>query len=739
MTRADDVVLMSRRAFLAAGALTVTFAIFPPALGQVGAANASLNKYPWLDAWIQVSADGRVTVCTGKVELGTGIRTALTQVAAEELDVPAARIELITADTWRTPDEGLTAGSHTLMVSGTAIQNAAANVRMLLLRAAADTWKVDVATVTTTGAAQVRNVTGQLMSYGELAQALSLHIAAVPNVPLRDPAHYRTMGTSLPRLDIPAKLTGGRAFLQDIRMPGMLHARIVRGPSEGTRLVAPDIASVQVLPEVFRVIRNGNFLAVVAEQEWAAIQAMRELQNGAFARLAAPLPNGDWVSTLKNRPAQDIVILDTNEPVDAVVHTVRARYSRPWLSHGSIGPSCGLALFHDGLMTVWTHSQGTFELQRFVAELVHLPPDKVHAIHAEGAGCYGQNGADDAAADAAVIARAIPGRPIRLQWMREQEFGWEPLGPAMVTELEVSLDAQNRIIAWRHDIWSNRHNDRPATAGRTWAGSEVEPSFPPQLGKPIPMPEGDASRNSNPLYSLANVHVTFHYLPEMLMRVSSLRSLGAHLNVFSIESMFDELASAGGVDPLALRLTHMKEERARAVMQTAAERFGWSHRPRGDGRRGCGFAFARYKNIGAYCAVVLEIEVERETGAIAIPRVVAAIDSGQAVNPDGIRNQVEGGIIQSLSWTSREAIRFDATRRTSFDWSSYSIIRFSDVPQTIEVHIINRPGSPFLGTGEAAQGPAGAALANALADATGIRLRDLPLSPRRVKAAIGVT
>jgi nicotinate dehydrogenase subunit B len=732
-------VLMSRRAFLAAGALTVTFAIFPPALGQVGAANASLNKYPWLDAWIQVSADGRVTVCTGKVELGTGIRTALTQVAAEELDVPAARIELITADTWRTPDEGLTAGSHTLMVSGTAIQNAAANVRMLLLRAAADAWKVDVATVTTTGAAQVRNVTGQLMSYGELAQALSLHIAAVPNVPLRDPAHYRTMGTSLPRLDIPVKLTGGRAFLQDIRMPGMLHARIVRGPSEGTRLVAPDIASVQVLPEVFRVIRNGNFLAVVAEQEWAAIQAMRELQNGAFARLAAPLPSGDWVSTLKNRPAQDIVILDANEPVDAVVHTVRARYSRPWLSHGSIGPSCGLALFHDGLMTVWTHSQGTFELQRFVAELVHLPPDKVHAIHAEGAGCYGQNGADDAAADAAVIARAIPGRPIRLQWMREQEFGWEPLGPAMVTELEASLDAQNRIIAWRHDIWSNRHNDRPATAGRTWAGSEVEPSFPPQLGKPIPMPEGDASRNSNPLYSLANVHVTFHYLPEMLMRVSSLRSLGAHLNVFSIESMFDELASAGGVDPLALRLTHMKEERARAVMQTAAERFGWSHRPRGDGRRGCGFAFARYKNIGAYCAVVLEIEVERETGAIAIPRVVAAIDSGQAVNPDGIRNQVEGGIIQSLSWTSREAIRFDATRRTSFDWSSYPIIRFSDVPQTIEVHIINCPGSPFLGTGEAAQGPAGAALANALADATGIRLRDLPLSPHRVKAAIGVT
>jgi nicotinate dehydrogenase subunit B len=739
MTRPEDVVLMSRRAFLTVGALTVTFALVPSAFGQEGAANESLKKYPWLDAWIQVGADGRVTVCTGKVELGTGIRTALIQVAAEELDAPAARIELITADTWRTPDEGFTAGSHTLMVSGTAIQNAAANVRVLFLRTAADAWKVDVATVTTTGDAQVRNLSGRLMSYGELAQRLSLHVAAIPNVPLRDPAHYRTMGTSLPRVDIPAKLSGGRAFLQDMRLPGMLHARVVRGPSEGTRLVAPDIASVQARAGVFRVIHKGNFIAVTAEQEWAAIQAMRELQKGEFARVAAPLPGGDWMSTLKNGPAQDIIILNTSEPVDAAVHTVRARYSRPWLCHGSIGPSCGLALFQDGLMTVWTHSQGTFELQRFVAELLRLPLDKVRAIHVEGAGCYGQNGADDAAADAAVIAQAIPGHPIRLQWMREQEFGWEPLGPAMVTEFEASLDAQNQIIGWRHDIWSNRHNDRPATAGRTWAGSEVEPPFPPQSGKPIPMPEGDASRNSNPLYALANVRVTFHYLPEMLMRVSALRSLGAHLNVFSIESMIDELASSGGVDPLALRLAHMADERARAVMQTTAERFGWSHRRRGDGRRGCGFAFARYKNIGAYCALALEIEVERETGAIAIARVVAAVDSGQVVSPDGIRNQVEGGIIQSLSWTSREAVRFDATRRTSFDWSSYPILRFSDVPRAIEVHIINRPGSPFLGTGEAAQGPAGAALANALADATGIRLRDLPLSPRRVKAAIGVT
>lgn len=252
------------------------------------------------------------------------------------------------------------------------------------------------------------------------------------------------------------------------------------------------------------------------------------------------------------------------------------------------------------------------------------------------------------------------------------------------------------------------------------------------------MPEGDGDRNSNPLYDLPNMQVLYHFLKDMPLRVSAIRSLGAHLNVFSIESMFDELAKSGGVDPLALRLAHMKDERARAVMEMAADRFGWPNRPRGDGRRGCGIAFARYKNLGAYCAVMMEVEVERETGHIAVRRAVAAVDSGQAVNPDGIRNQIEGAIVQAVSWTMREAVTFDATHRTSFDWSTYPILRFPDIPDAVEVHVINQPGMPFLGTAEAGQGPAAAALANAFADATGIRLRDMPLSPERVKAAIGV-
>jgi nicotinate dehydrogenase subunit B len=745
MMRTQTSIELTRRAFLAVGALTVSFTLTPRAFGAVAKAAVASNSEtgdikstPWLDAWIRVAADGQVTVFTGKVELGQGIRTALIQIAAEELDIEPGALELITADTWRTPDEGLTVGSHSMQDSGTAIQRAAASVRLLLTEAAAKTWNIAPSGVTTTGNGRLRSRDGRVKSYGEVARTLSLHVKVNPTAPLRDPTQFRTIGREMPRVDIPAKLTGGGAFLQDVRLPGMLHARVVRGPSFGTRLTSVDVASVQAWPGVTKVIQNGNFIAVVAEREWLAILAQRELQKSDYAATASQ-PAGDIVPKLKSLPAQDILVLDTHDSVAPAVRTLMARYTRPWLAHGSIGPSCAVALFENEVMTVYTHSQGTFQVHRVVAELLSLPQEKVHAIHREGAGCYGQNGADDAAAEAAFIANALPGRPIRLQWMREQEFGWEPLGPGMVTELEASLDAENRIVRWRHEIWSNRHNDRPDTAGGTFVGREVQPPFPPQNGSPIPMPEGDAHRNSNPLYTLSNMLVVYHYLPDMLTRCSSLRSLGAHMNIFSIESMFDELAKAADIDPLTLRLSHMNDERARAVMQASTNRFGWSQRSPGDGRRGCGMAFARYKNEGAYCAVVMEVEVQRDTGRVAVRRAVVAVDSGQVINPDGIRNQIEGGLIQSLSWTNRETATFDATKRTSFDWSTYPILRFPEIPDSIEVQIINRAGMPFLGTAEAVQGPTAAALANALADATGMRLRDIPLSPERVRAAIGVT
>lgn len=753
---------LSRRGLLSGGGLLVAFALAPRILGApsaraqmagggeggegpaVVAANlkGSLKTHPILDAWIRLDPTGRVTVFTGKAELGQGIRSALIQVAAEELDIPPAAIDMITADTGRTPDEGLTAGSHSMQDSGTAIQNAAANVRLLLRRNAAALWGVAVDAVTTSGDGRLHGPDGRSLSYGQVAATLSLHVTAVPDAPLRDPAQFRTMGREVPRVDIPAKLTGGVAYVHDLRLPGMLHARVVRGPSVGTRLQAPDIAAVEAMDGVVKVVRRGQFTAVVAKREWTAVTALRRLQDTGFERTAAPLPTGTVDAVLRSLPHRDIPILDTHGAAGAPapVRTVSARYSRPWISHGSIGPSCAVALYDaDGVMTVWTHSQGVFDVHRVVAELLGLPADKVRAIHAEGAGCYGQNGADDVAAEAALIAQALPGTPIRLQWMREQEHGWEPLGPAMTTALSAALDADNRIVAWRHEVWSNPHNNRPVGAGGVLVGGEVDPPFPAPEGKPIPMPEGDGSRNSNPLYALPDMSVMYHFIKDMPLRVSALRSLGAHLNVFSIESMFDELAGAGGVDPLALRLAHMADERARAVMETAAERFGWRDRARGDGRRGCGMAFARYKNLGAYCAVMMEIEVERETGRITVRRVVAAVDSGQPVSPDGIRNQIEGAIVQSLSWSGHEAVTFDARHRTSFDWSTYPILRFADAPDAIEVHIVPRPGAPFLGTAEAGQGPTAAALANALADATGVRLRDMPLRAERVKAALTPT
>ena len=742
--------ILRRRSFLSLGAVIVNFSLRGTAWAQLsgggegGAGPAvvapslagDLKTHPRLDSWIRIDSQGHITVFTGKAELGQGIRTALIQVAAEELDVPPLEIELVTADTASTPDEGLTAGSHSMQDSGRAIQNAGANVRALLIGQAAKSMGIEASALDTNGMGAVIAKDGRKLGYGFLADKLSLAVDALPDVPLRDPRLYRTMGKSLPRVDIRAKLTGGEAYVQDMRLPLMLHARVIRGPSYGTSLTHPDVVAAARIPGVVKIVHSGGFMAVVAEAEWTAIRAMRLIQRSDFSRPGAPIPLQGARSVLKSLPTREIQILKVAEPVDPAKTTLSASYSRPWLHHGSIGPSCAVAAFQDGLMTVYSHSQGIFDVRRVVSDLCRLPLEKVHGIHVPGSGCYGQNGADDVAADAALIALAMPGRPIRLQWMREQEQGWEPLGPGMVTEVSASLDSQHRIVDWRYAVWSNPHNNRPVGAGGVIAGQEVVPAFAVPEGKPIPMPEGDGSRNSNPLYDFPRMDVRYHFAKDMPIRVSALRSLGAHLNVFSIESMLDELARNAAIDPLAMRLAHMRDERARAVMKTGASRFGWATRHAGDGRRGCGMAFARYKNIGAYCAVFLEIQVDRDSGAVRVRRAVAAVDCGTGVSPDGIRNQIEGGLLQSLSWTMREQARFEATHRRSLDWSEYPIHRFQDVPDSVEVHIVERPGLPFLGTAEAAQGPAAAALANALADATGARLRDMPLSAERVREAL---
>jgi CO/xanthine dehydrogenase Mo-binding subunit len=475
----------------------------------------------------------------------------------------------------------------------------------------------------------------------------------------------------------------------------------------------------------------------VAEREWTAIEALRRLQQAPWRRLGEPLPAGDPEGSLRGA-SQDEVIQDVSGAAAPTAKTVSARYSRPWLMHGAIGPSCAVALFQDGQLTVWSHTQGAFPLRGAIAQLVKMTPDKVRVVHMEGSGCYGHNGADDVAADAALCALALPGRPVRVQWMREQEHGWEPLGCTQAVEASGGVDASGRICDWRFDIFSHSHNGRPVTAGGLLAGLEVDPPFPAQTPRPIPMPEGGGDRNGIPLYVLPKSRVVSRFIKAAPLRASALRSLGAHLNVFALESFMDELALAAGADPVAFRLAHLQDDRARAVIQLCAERFGWAGRAKGDGRRGAGFAFARYKNLATYCAVALEAEVEHETGEVRVGRVVAAVDSGDVVNPDGLKNQTEGGIVQALSWTMFEEVTFDAAHQTSFDWSAYPIARFKDVPASVAVHVLNRPGTPFLGAGEAAQGPASAALANAVFDGCGARIRDLPISAEKIKAAVGV-
>ncbi len=735
---------LTRRTFVATGgALIVSFAMSRSALAQAAQQPVklpgSLDKTPYLDSWIGIDGNGAVTVFTGKAELGQGIMTALIQCAAEELDVDPKVVTIVTADTERTANEGYTAGSHSMQDSGTAILNAAAQVRAILIELAANQLNLPTDQLQAKTGAIVAN-DGRSVAYKDLVIGQALHRTAQPQSPLKDSKSFTVIGKSTQRVDIPGKVTGAPMYVQDLRPEGMLHARVVRPPNYGAELVSVDVAAVEKLPGVIQVVRNGNFLAVAAQREFQAIEAMNLLAATAQWRKIAALPDEATVHQFLMRlPTQDQTIVNKGNPAEQGAHVLRASYSRPYLSHGSIGPSCAVALYQADKLTVWTHSQGVFPLRDTLAKMLGMTPAQVHCIQTEGAGCYGHNAADDAAADAALVARAIPGRPIRLQWMREQEMGWEPFGPAMSSSVTGALDDQGKIVSWTYEVWSNTHSTRPAgPPGNLLAAQYLAKPFMPPPPKEIPMPEGGGDRNAIPIYAIPNAHVVDHFIPQMPLRVSALRGLGAYLNVFAIESFMDELADAAKADPVEFRLRHLTDPRARDVINKAAQEFGWKKddkRPRGRGR---GFAFAQYKNLATYCAVALEVDVEHESGEVRLGRVVSAVDSGQAVNPDGIRNQIEGAIVQSASWTLYEMVTFSRTDITSRDWSSYPILRFPNAPASVAVHVIDRPGEKFLGAGEAGQGPAAAAIANAIADATGARLRDLPLTATRIKQAIGV-
>jgi CO/xanthine dehydrogenase Mo-binding subunit len=705
----------------------------------------SLARNPDLDTWIRIERDGSVTVFTGKVEIGQGLRSAIARIAAEELDVELSQVRVHTADTAEGPDEFLTAGSMSVEHSGSAVRLAAAEARQVLLEAAAERLSASLAQlVVEAGVVRVRGAaTG--VSYGELFGDRRFERKITGEGSAKPPGSYRIVGKPGPRIDLEAKLTGG-AFLHDLHPPGMLFGRVVRPPGPAARLASVDLESVRSLRGVVAVVRDGSFLGLVAEREEQAVWARERLRDAATWSETPSLPAGrDLVDWMLEQPRESYaVVAGTAEdrapephapPANAAV-SLGARYARPYLMHASIGPSAALAELRDGRLTVWTHSQGIGFARDAIAQVLEMPRDAVRLVHADGAGCYGHNGADDAALDAALLARAVPGRPVMLQWMRDDEHCFEPYGPAMVVDLHGSLDASGNVIDWSHEVLSQTHVGRPIpgqAGSRLLAAWHLDPPHERPAPKPRFGPEVGIHRNAWPGYAFARTRVVKHLIRSEPLRTSSLRGLGAFANVFAIESFMDELAHAARVDPLDFRLRHLEDERARAVLQAAAEAAGWPGVKAGG--RALGLAYGRYTNSKAYAAVVVDLEVE-DSGAIRLHRAVLAADAGQVIDPQGLANQLEGGFVQAASWTLFEEVRFDSTRVTSRDWDGYPILGFADVPD-VETVLLDRPEDRPLGAGEATQGPTPAAIANAVFRATGRRLRRTPFGPERVRASAG--
>jgi len=690
----------------------------------------SLKTNPRLDCWLQFNSDRTVTVRSGKVELGQGIVTAIAQIAAEELDVSLDRLRWVAGDTSVSPDEWYTAGSQSIEVGGLSMKLVCAETRRIFLHAAAQELEVGIEELQVNDGVIGIPGTDVRTSYWDLAPRVSLTRDATGTVPPKPAAAHSVIGKSVARRDLAAKLSGA-AYVHDMELPGMLHARVLRPPAQGAHLEKFDAASVRALPGVAAVIVSGDFIGVCAEREEQVLKALAAAEYAASWTMGAALPESNEIGDFLHELPSTRSVVHAKQGEGTAVKHVEARYTKPYLAHASIGPSCALAHVEAGRLTVWSHSQGPHNLRAQIAAALGMALADVDVIHRDGPGCYGHNGADDVALDAALLARAS-GRPVRVQWTRADEFTWSPCGSAMIVRLRAGLDAGGRVVDWQHEIWSHTHIKRPGWAEgiNLLAAWHIDPPHPVPPPKDSPLPAGGATRNAIPLYDFPRQEVAYNFIAEMPLRVSALRTLGAYMNIFAIESFMDELAAAARADPVEFRLRHLSDPRARAVIEAAIKSMG--NAKKNEGTVGRGLGFGRYKNMSAWCAVVAEVEVAEK---IRVRRVCAAVDAGEVVNPDGLKNQIEGGIVQAISWTLKEALRWDRERLLSRTWEDYPILKFDEVPE-IEVVLLDHAGLPSLGVGECAAGPTGAAVANALANALGVRARDLPLTPERVAAAM---
>ena len=705
---------------------------------------ASIVAHPQLGQWLRVRDDGGFDVQSGKVELGQGISAALIKIACIGLGVDPDQVRLIAGDTARSPDEGYTAGSQSIEVGGSALRHACDAMRRLA--AAAATQRLGASP----GGLQVRRgrfttaADAHGVGYHELAGAVDwpnhrLDSALADSatgidaiVPTRDDAVFA-------RTDLLAKLTGG-GFVQDLVLDGMLHARVIRGPHPASRPVAVDEAALRALDGVQTIVHRGDFLALIGPDESRLVVAAAAARRSIAWELPALPPCGDIEALLTSLPATTSVAFASGlaKPADGE-RRLRRRYSRPYIAHAAIGTSCAVAAPRSATagdacrLTVWSHTQGSFKLRDQIATALSLAPTAVRVVHVAGSGCYGHNGADDVAFDAALLALAL-NAPVRVQWAREDEMTVAPLGAASLVELEATLDEGGRITGWQTQVWSQSHLTRPgAGTGVQLLGAwNCEPVQPRPTPVDVPLPNGGGLRNAIPYYALPALEVRHHFIAEAPLRTSALRSLGAHANVFAIESFMDELADAAGLDPLAFRLLHLADDRARDVCEAVAHLARWSDRPAGGEGHGFGFGFSRYKNRAGYLAVVVEIVVDE---AVRVKRVWAVADAGRVVHRDGLLNQIEGGILQALSWSLKESVRWGPEGVLSSTWDDYPILTFAELPEVV-IELVDRPDEPSLGAGELAPGPVAGALGNAVAHALGVRARHLPLTPDRLLASI---
>ncbi len=725
----------TRRDFLiGTGALVVTFSLAPDALAQT-AGRAKPQALDQVDTFLAVHKDGTVTMYTGKVDIGTGIRVALPQMVAEELDVALDKVKLVEGDTALTPDQGPTWGSLSVQIAGVQLRQAAATARKALIEMAVQKLGMPAADLAVRGGVIfVRAEPHRRVTYAELIGDRSFDLKVDPAAPLKNPKDYTVVGQPAPRPDVVTKVTGVHTYAQDFRVPGMLHARVVRPPAMGATLESVDEASIKSIKGA-RVVRQESFLAVVAESEWAAVKAAKQLKATWSRWDGLPEMSKLWEHVRSTKVAKDDVAVDQGNPKAAIAgaaKTLKATYDFAVHTHGSMGPSCAVADVKGGKAEIWSPSQAPHWLRKEVAVTLQMDPKDVHLQYLDGAGCYGRNGHEDATCDAALISKLV-GRPVRVQWMREDEHGWDPKGPPTLVEITAGLDAQGNIVGWDAELWVPKADitEWPRTLAATLAGIPQKAAINP----------GNIHRNLDPSYPFANQKAVAHRLESTPFRPSWIRTPGRMQNTYANEVFIDECAAAAGADPVEYRLRYLTDPRGIAVLRAAANLARWNPRPAprreqsGPIARGRGVAYVKYENARTYVAGVAEVEINKQTGAIRCTRFFVAHDCGLVINPDGVRAQIEGNIIQTVSRTLKEELKWNRSRVTSVDWASYPILRFPEVPEVV-MELINRPSDPPWGVGEPAACLPPPAISNAVFDAIGVRLRSVPYTPAKLVAAM---